>query len=76
MEGNLQDFCQVEVPCEDKRLFPERSGFYTPRGPPPGAGILDGLTLADQLLHDRIGIEYRRLSEPGFHDIQGAPADC
>jgi len=72
VEGDLQNFGHVEVAGQGVVFLAECARLdAAARSAVPR--VLDGFSLPDEFLNDRVGVENRGLAEPGLDDAQGPP---
>ena len=70
VQGQLQHLQQVEVAGEDVGLLAEGAHLHA-AGAAALAGVLQGLALAQLLLHHRVGVEQRGEAVAVADDLQG-----
>lgn len=70
MEGDLQNFREVQVTGDDVAFLSERASFHA-AAYARGAGVLQGLSLTKHFHNHSIEIEKGRLPKSRRHHLQG-----
>jgi hypothetical protein len=75
VQRQLEELRQVEVARQHVRLLAEGAGLDAAAGP-AFAGVLDALSLTEQLLHDRVGVEHGREPVAPADHLRGGPEEA